>query len=205
MATVTLVPFTECEPAIYGPMLAGIVWRSRPRLERDFPTVLKRYATPQTAARAVRQGAALMNEGESLAAFAVSVDDEVYGLATLQLKLLPKRIAGALGCGKVVDGPLFAAWLDPHRPATAKGVGLLLLDALANELLLRAAKFPGTPWTLVRPDHARAIELLKRTTAFGGCTLIHEASKWSRVDGAGSIPREVYAGNLSTAQLVEAK
>lgn len=189
--------YDHFEPQGLGRCLARIIDGDEDGvLDRDFPSLRTRYASPAAGEQSVR--AVLANIGKrrgAYNAYAVDVNGRIVGVATYEQRRLKVRTRALDVRGTMLaDGPRIAGWLDPNRYDEERDLMRPVLWMLANQIYLARA-LSGTPWTVVRPDnpHFKRIdrELTSRGNGFGGFEPSGEPRPYPSIDGI-RVPRQLY-------------
>lgn len=177
---ITLEPFiryTHCTERL-GEAVSDLVNEPKTRdvISTDFPKVPELYGTPEKATQTIqkRQQAMLRNTGYGALFIMMGSGKEkrLTGIATYSQMTLRRRSLGRA----VVEGPLFAAWKS-REPFSY--IGEQLLEVMIRHLV-KGSNLSGRPFTVVRPDNDRSVDLLTRDSyRFGGMQEVDEPSIWN--------------------------
>ena len=164
-------------------MLIDAVMNNKQRLEKDFPSVVKRYSDAESARQSViRAAQATADEASGLNAWIATdlLNTEAFGLITSDrltrmqqraLRLISAwhgtQYGGLLGVHTLVDVSLVAGWTTAEHPKSDQtkrlaDFGLEYALDPDNSVVLGACQV-AMKATLIRPDNIPALKVAQRS------------------------------------------
>lgn len=173
-------------------------------IRADFPCVIERYSTLESARASVMSARrAMTNSNGKFGAYLVEHCGVPIGVVTYShYKLCESGLHGFFR-RKLVEGPLIAGWLVPVHCREGQTKNLLpQLMQLGAQIMRSTPGASGDVWTIVRPEHTYVKKVLggnKDQNGFGRFEPLGAPSDYSAVDNVTDL-RQVWVCKSATWQ-----